>query len=185
MAIPAAQPSSIPPTRPAVAIVYSVAFSFIGIDLIMALEPDWFSTLFGGWYFIGNLFAGLALLAVAAMSLWLAWPQLGRGGSALPPLLLTAAALGLACIGGLAATTAAGASRVSVVVMSALALAGAAFQAGSLSLMQVALSLAAAGGGSLMEGEGGAPRVFTWGVNGRNEVRSICLWYSRNGLGSL
>jgi hypothetical protein len=54
---------------PAVAIVYAVAFSFIGIDLIMALEPDWFSTLFGGWYFIGNLFSGLALLAIAAMSL--------------------------------------------------------------------------------------------------------------------
>jgi hypothetical protein len=54
---------------PAVAIVYAVAFSFLGIDLIMALEPDWFSTLFGGWYFIGNLFSGLALLAVAAMSL--------------------------------------------------------------------------------------------------------------------
>ncbi len=39
------------------------------IDLIMALDPDWFSTLFGGWYFIGNLFSGLALLAIAAMSL--------------------------------------------------------------------------------------------------------------------
>ena len=114
------------------------------------------------WLFTAILLGGLAVdrlrpglplavllsaAAVAAMSLWLAWPQLGRGGSALPPLLLTAAALGLACIGGLAATTAAGASRVSVVVMSALALAGAAFQAGSLSLMQVALSLAAASGG--------------------------------------
>jgi hypothetical protein len=54
---------------PLVAMVYAAAFSFLGIDLIMALDPEWFSTLFGGWYFIGHLFAGLALLAVASMSL--------------------------------------------------------------------------------------------------------------------
>jgi hypothetical protein len=54
---------------PLVAIVYAVAFSFLAFDLIMALDPEWFSTLFGGWYFIGHLFAGLALLAVASMSL--------------------------------------------------------------------------------------------------------------------
>lgn len=114
------------------------------------------------WLFAAMVLGGLAMdrlrpglpvavlvtsAAVAAISLWLAWPQLARGGSALPPLLMTAAALGLACIGGLAATTAAGASRATVLIMAALALAGAAFQAGSLSLMQVALALAAAGGG--------------------------------------
>jgi hypothetical protein len=54
---------------PCVAIVYGVAFSLLGIDLIMALEPDWFSTLFGAWYFIGNIFAGLALLAIAQVIL--------------------------------------------------------------------------------------------------------------------
>ncbi len=53
---------------PVVAIVYGVAFSLIGFDLIMALEPDWFSTLFGAWYFIGNLFAGLALIAILAVA---------------------------------------------------------------------------------------------------------------------
>jgi hypothetical protein len=54
---------------PAVVIVYAITFTFLGIDLIMALDPDWYSTLFGAWYFIGNLFSGLALLAIAAMSL--------------------------------------------------------------------------------------------------------------------
>jgi hypothetical protein len=54
---------------PAVAIVYALVFSFLGIDLIMALDPEWFSTLFGGWYFIGNLFSGLALLAISSMAL--------------------------------------------------------------------------------------------------------------------
>lgn len=54
---------------PAVAVVFALAFTFLAFDLIMALDPEWFSTLFGGWYFIGHLFAGLALLAVASLSL--------------------------------------------------------------------------------------------------------------------
>ena len=33
----------------------------------MALEPDWFSTLFGAWYFVGTAFAGLALLAIGSL----------------------------------------------------------------------------------------------------------------------
>ncbi|MDJ0766353.1 MAG: hypothetical protein QNJ97_25480 [Myxococcota bacterium] len=51
---------------PIVVIVYGACFSMLGIDLIMALEPDWFSTLFGAWYFIGNVFFGLALLAIGS-----------------------------------------------------------------------------------------------------------------------
>jgi hypothetical protein len=53
---------------PLVAVVYGVVFSMLGFDLIMALEPDWFSTLFGAWYFIGNLLAGFALLAVLSVA---------------------------------------------------------------------------------------------------------------------
>jgi hypothetical protein len=53
---------------PVVAIAYGVFFSMLGFDLIMALEPDWFSTLFGAWYFIGNLFSGLALIAVLSVA---------------------------------------------------------------------------------------------------------------------
>jgi hypothetical protein len=54
---------------PVVAIVYAVAFTLLGFDLIMALEPDWFSTLFGAWYFIGNLFLGLALIAMVSVAI--------------------------------------------------------------------------------------------------------------------
>jgi hypothetical protein len=54
---------------PLVALVYAFAFTFLAFDLIMALEPQWFSTLFGGWYFIGHIFASLALLAIASLSL--------------------------------------------------------------------------------------------------------------------
>jgi hypothetical protein len=54
---------------PIVAIVYAITFSLVGFDLVMALEPEWFSTLFGIWYFFSPLFTGLALLAVVAMVL--------------------------------------------------------------------------------------------------------------------
>jgi hypothetical protein len=54
---------------PVVVIVYALAFTLLGFDLIMALEPDWFSTLFGAWYFIGNIFLGLALVAMMSVAI--------------------------------------------------------------------------------------------------------------------
>jgi len=54
---------------PLVAVAYGLCFSLLGFDLIMALDPDWFSTLFGAWYFVGNIFFGLALLAVGSVAL--------------------------------------------------------------------------------------------------------------------
>lgn len=52
---------------PVVTIAYALMFSFLGFDLIMALEPEWFSTLFGAWYFMGNLFAGIAALIIISI----------------------------------------------------------------------------------------------------------------------
>ncbi len=54
---------------PVVGLVFTVNLSLIGIDLIMALEPDWFSTMFGAWYAGGHVFVGLALLAIATVFL--------------------------------------------------------------------------------------------------------------------
>jgi hypothetical protein len=54
---------------PFVALLYGICFTLLGFDLIMALEPDWFSTLFGAWYFVGNIFCGLALLAAGSVAL--------------------------------------------------------------------------------------------------------------------
>ena len=54
---------------PVVAIGYAVTFSLVGFDFVMALDPHWFSTLFGVWYFFSHMFTGLALLAVVAMVL--------------------------------------------------------------------------------------------------------------------
>jgi hypothetical protein len=47
--------------------VFCIVFSLIGFDLVMALDPHWYSTLFGAYFFISALFigaAGWALLAV-------------------------------------------------------------------------------------------------------------------------
>ena len=54
---------------PMVGLVYVFAFTLLGFDLIMALDPDWFSTLFGAWYFISHIFTGLALVAILSMAL--------------------------------------------------------------------------------------------------------------------
>ena len=54
---------------PIVAMVYAITFTMLGFDLIMALDPLWYSTLFGAWYFIGNLFATMALLAIVSIVL--------------------------------------------------------------------------------------------------------------------
>src|SRR5690606_30872885 len=36
---------------PALALVYAIGFSFIAFDLVMSLEPHWFSTLIGPYFF--------------------------------------------------------------------------------------------------------------------------------------
>ena len=52
---------------PAVLIAYGWVFTLVAFDFFMSLDPHWFSTLAGGYYFIGNLFLGLAFLAVVAV----------------------------------------------------------------------------------------------------------------------
>lgn len=54
---------------PLVIILYCFVASLIAGDFIMALDPEWYSTLFGGYFFMGNLYLGLAFVAVAALRL--------------------------------------------------------------------------------------------------------------------
>ena len=48
-------------------VLYAIVFSLFAFDLVMALEPHWISTLFGAYFCIGNLYAGLSLLAILAV----------------------------------------------------------------------------------------------------------------------
>ncbi len=45
-------------------VLYAVVGSLLAFDLVMSLDPHWISTLFGAYVCIGNLYAGLGLLAV-------------------------------------------------------------------------------------------------------------------------
>jgi hypothetical protein len=49
---------------PALALVYAIGFSFIAFDLVMSLEPHWFSTLIGPYFFMAALLGGIAATAV-------------------------------------------------------------------------------------------------------------------------
>lgn len=52
---------------PCLLIAYAWVFSLIGFDFVMALDPHWFSTLAGAYYFMGNLLIGIAFLTGAAV----------------------------------------------------------------------------------------------------------------------
>ena len=51
---------------PVFVLVYAVVMSMFVIDWAMSLEPHWFSTLFGGWFFMGAFWGGIAATAVVA-----------------------------------------------------------------------------------------------------------------------
>ncbi|MBT1071504.1 hypothetical protein [Pelotalea chapellei] len=44
-------------------VVYCLVFSLLGFDLVMALDPRWFSTLAGGYFFISGLYIAAACWA--------------------------------------------------------------------------------------------------------------------------
>lgn len=47
---------------------YALTITFAAFDLMMALEPHWFSTIFGLYYFAGNFVATLSVLTLLVMS---------------------------------------------------------------------------------------------------------------------
>jgi hypothetical protein len=50
-----------------VLLAYPITYTFMAFDLIMALDPFWYSSLFGGYFFISTFYLGLAGLAVLAV----------------------------------------------------------------------------------------------------------------------
>jgi len=54
---------------PALALLFATVMSMISYDWIMSLEPHWFSTLFGAWFFMGAFWGGVAVTAVTVV--WL------------------------------------------------------------------------------------------------------------------
>ncbi|MGA2957846.1 MAG: hypothetical protein ABSF48_19230 [Thermodesulfobacteriota bacterium] len=52
---------------PIIGIAYAFILSLLAFDLIMSLDPHWYSTLFGGYYFMGSFF--VAIVAIYLVSL--------------------------------------------------------------------------------------------------------------------
>lgn len=51
-----------------VVVAYCGVFSLLGFDLVMALQPRWYSTLFGGYFFVSGAY--IALAAWTFISAW-------------------------------------------------------------------------------------------------------------------
>ncbi|NIW35091.1 MAG: hypothetical protein GWN32_00455, partial [Gemmatimonadetes bacterium] len=54
---------------PAIVLLYALVMTIVSYDWVMSLEPHWFSTMFGPWFFMGAFWGGIA--ATALWSLYL------------------------------------------------------------------------------------------------------------------
>ena len=52
---------------PGLLVAYAWVLSLVAFDFVMALDPHWFSTLMGAYYFIGGLFVGIAFVTIVAV----------------------------------------------------------------------------------------------------------------------
>lgn len=56
-------------------LIYVTVFSLLAIDLIMSMDPGWVSTLFPAYFFMGNLYAGIAMIVLMSF-FWRRWTGL-------------------------------------------------------------------------------------------------------------
>jgi hypothetical protein len=63
---------------PASVILYAVVLSIVSFDWAMSLEPHWFSTIFGAWFFMGAFWGGVAATAWATVYLKNQDPDLNK-----------------------------------------------------------------------------------------------------------
>ena len=49
---------------PLLGVVYAYVMSLVAFDYVMSLDQEWFSTLFGVYFFVGNLYSALALMLI-------------------------------------------------------------------------------------------------------------------------
>ncbi len=52
---------------PIIGIAYAFVLSLLAFDLIMSLDPHWYSTLFGAYYFMGSFYVGIAALYLVSL----------------------------------------------------------------------------------------------------------------------
>jgi hypothetical protein len=49
---------------PVLIFVYAIVYSLFTFEFVMGMDPHWISNLFGGFYFIGNIYLAFAVLAI-------------------------------------------------------------------------------------------------------------------------
>jgi hypothetical protein len=49
------------------AFLYTIVFSLVAFDLVMSLDPQWFSTLFGAYFFVTGMYGALAMWIVIVL----------------------------------------------------------------------------------------------------------------------
>jgi len=54
---------------PAMVLVYAVVMSIVSFDWVMGLEPHWYSTMLGPWFFMGAFWGGIASTALWSLYL--------------------------------------------------------------------------------------------------------------------
>ena len=54
---------------PQIVLVYAVVFTLLAWDFVMSLTPEWVSTLFGWWFFMGAFLSGIAMTAFLSTQL--------------------------------------------------------------------------------------------------------------------
>jgi len=52
---------------PIITILYAIVFTIIAWDLVMSLDPMWYSTLFGGYFCIGAFFSAIASITIISV----------------------------------------------------------------------------------------------------------------------
>jgi hypothetical protein len=50
-------------------LLFALSFTFAGFDLVMSLDPHWFSTMFGVYFFAGTFVSTLSLIAIFVVNL--------------------------------------------------------------------------------------------------------------------
>jgi hypothetical protein len=63
---------------PVLILAYALVMSLLSFDWIMSLDPHWYSTIFGGFFFMGAFWAGIAI--TARLCVFLKWhdPEIDR-----------------------------------------------------------------------------------------------------------
>ena len=54
---------------PVLAVAYAFVLSLMGFDLVMSLDAHWYSTLLGGYFFIGSFYTGVAALCLLSLAM--------------------------------------------------------------------------------------------------------------------